>query len=350
MSMQTNTSPNGEAIYRSRPGRALAALGLLACTSLVPSGPVAALELEAYPQIGRFIDEMAQEHGFEPAELEALFRSVRIRPEVVKAMQRPAERLPWHRYRRLFVSSKTARSGAEFWRRHHADLERAAAQYGVPPQIVVAIIGVETRYGATMGRHVILDSLTTLTLKYPRRSDFFRRELEAFLLLAREEGLDPLSARGSYAGAMGIPQFIASSYRSYAVDFNGDRRRDLIGQTADAIGSVANYLHTHRWQRDAPIVSFADVDGNVDAEPYLNKGREPELTLERLRAVGVRIDDAAPDESAVGLIRLEQADGYDYRVGYRNFYALMSYNPSTLYAMAVFELSREIAKAYARPS
>ncbi len=348
--MHTHISPTRKTTSRRRPGRALAALVLLAGTSLTPSAPVAALELEAYPQIASFIEEMVREHGFERAELEALFRGVRIRTEVVKAMQRPAERLPWHRYRRLFVSSKTARSGAEFWRRHRADLERAAAQYGVPPQIVVAIIGVETRYGATMGRHVILDSLTTLTLEYPRRSDFFRRELEAFLLLAREEGLDPLSARGSYAGAMGIPQFIASSYRSYAVDFNGDQRRDLIGQTADAIGSVANYLHTHRWQRDAPIVSVAHVDGDIDAEPYLNKGREPELTLERLRALGVRIDDAGPGERAAGLIRLEQSNGHDYRVGYRNFYALMSYNPSTLYAMAVFELSREIAKAYARPS
>lgn len=313
---------------------------------LWPAAPVLAVEVPAYPLLGTFIDDMVSRHGFDRDELEALFQQARVRKQIVEAMQRPAERLPWHRYRRLFITADTARAGAAFWRRHRTDLGRAAEQFGVPPEIIVAIIGIETRYGSTMGRHVVLDSLTTLTLEYPRRSDFSRAELEAFLLLSREEGLDPLTTRGSYAGAMGIPQFIASSYRAYAIDFNDDRRRDLIGQPTDAIGSVANYLNSHRWRNGEPIVHAAQVAKGVDPQPHLNKGIEPKSTLGRLRSAGVGIDGDGPGETPVGLLRLEQADGFDYRVGYGNFYTIMRYNPSTLYAMAVFELSREIAKEY----
>ena len=216
-----------------------------------------------------FIDDVSAREGFNAAELRGLFENIERQDRVLEAIARPAEDLPWHRYRPIFVTEERARGGVEFLRDNRALLERAEAEYGVPPEIVTAIIGVETYYGRHKGGYPVLDTLATLAFEYPPRARFFRSELEQFLLLAREERVDPRTARGSYAGAMGVPQFISSSYRSYAVDFDGDGQRDLWESRADVIGSVAAYLGRHGWRRGAPVaervrprkLSFGQVGG-----------------------------------------------------------------------------------------
>jgi membrane-bound lytic murein transglycosylase B len=238
-----------------------------------------------------------------------------------------------------------------YWRRHGAALERAAARYGVGPEILVAILGVETSYGEQLGGYLALDALTTLGFSYPKRAGFFQDELKSLLLLAREGSVDPLKARGSYAGALGKPQFIPSSYRDYAVDFDGDGRRDLWGSDADILGSVANYFVRHGWRPGEPIaVPVRFPGGPAQGVPVGLKlaGREPQvpnLTAAELRGLGAEIEtDLAPD-TGLALIRLDGPDGGccdEYWAGLANFYAITRYNRSNLYAMAVYQLSREI--------
>ena len=216
----------------------------------------------------------------------------------------------------------------------------------MPPEVIVAIIGVESRYGESLGRHRIIDSLTTLMLLYPRRSNFFRNEIKEFLLLAREEGLDPLAVKGSYAGAMGVPQFIASSYRHYAVDFNGDKKRDLISQPVDAIGSIGHYLKKHKWRRNQPIVSDVKLGRNASPGKVVTKGLKTSISVAQLGKHGVKLVPSKPSDTAVGLVELEEKKGKLYRVGFNNFYVITKYNRSTLYAMAVYELSQKIVAAY----
>lgn len=319
----------------------------LALLSLSVSGTGHALDLGQHPELNVFIEEMVSKHSFSAEELRSLFRRATLSDKVLKAIKRPAEALPWFRYRGLLVTEKQVTDGADFWKKHEAALQRAWQEFGIPPQVVVAIIGVETRYGRVSGSYSVLDSLTTLTLRYPRRREFFRRELEEFLLLTREEGLDPAAINGSYAGAMGVPQFISSSYRRYAVDFNGDKRRDLISEPIDAIGSVANYLHVHKWQRGAPIAANVEITQPPVSEEMLSSRLETTTTIDKLRGSGLVTDTEVPDGSAVGLVELEGSDNPIYRVTFDNFYVITRYNRSILYAMAVYELSREIEARYA---
>jgi len=318
--------------------RALLMLALLGLPGLAPAVPV-----DDYPYLRAMVDRLAAE-GLDRRELVRTFEQATLRPEVVKAMKRPAERLPWHRYRSFFITPPQIANGIEFWRRHEDTLARAAAESGVPAQIIVAVIGVETRYGTTLGSHPVLDSLTTLTLQYPRRREFFGKQLEHFLLLAHEHALDPLAVRGSYAGAIGIPQFMPSSYREYAVDFSGDGRADLVNQTEDAIGSVANYLSRFEWRRGAPVATPARPEGVVSEDR--DSSRKPDTTVAALRDQGLVIDSAVDGGAPAGVIRLEARDGMRHWVAFENFYVLMRYNPSYLYAMAVSELSDRIRAQY----
>lgn len=318
----------------------LLGLTLFGALLLPPAGR--ALVVAEYPQLNAFIEELVAEGGFERATLHEMFSRVQLREGVVKAMEKPAERLPWYRYRDIFVHEENIENGIAFWQRNAEALARAEREYGVPAQIVVAIIGVETRYGRNMGAYTILDSLTTLMLLYPRRAEFFRAELKQFLLLAREEGLDPAGIIGSYAGAMGYGQFMPSSYRRYAVDFDADRRRDLISGSADAIGSVANYLSSHRWRPGDPVYAPAAASAPVD--DWLSTGREPRHSLEELRRAGVRIEAATGGGTRAGLLGLETRRGQEYRVAFPNFYVIMRYNNSINYAMAVAELGEEIRR------
>ncbi len=312
---------------------------------LVVTAPGArASNLAEHPLLQGIIENLVTKHGYPQRELAQVLSEARLQPRVVEAIKTPYEALPWHRYRKLFVTDAHVNDGIDFWGRHRVSLERAAQQYGVPEHIIVAIIGVETRYGRNLGRHRVLDSLVTLVVQYPRRRGFFSTELEQFLLLTREEGLDPREIRGSYAGAMGFPQFIASSYRRYAVDFDGDDRRDLITQMDDAIGSVANYLHRHRWKPGQPIVGDAEVTKTHVADRYVSDKLKTNSTLGKLMKAGINTGVALNGSSPATLIKLENPDRVDYRIAFENFYVITKYNRSIHYAMAVFELSEELRK------
>lgn len=296
-------------------------------------------------EVRAFIGEMAGKHEFRTDELTALFREVNFRSDIIDAMKRPAEKRAWHEYRPIFLNDRRIDGGVSFRHEHGETLTRAEEEYGVPSEIVTAIIGVETLYGRNTGRHRVVDALATLAFDYPPRSTFFRGELEQYLILAREEGFDPLSITGSYAGAMGAPQFIPSSYRHYAVDFDGDKQRDLLGNVTDAIGSVANYLHAHRWQRGAPIASQVRPGVQVPAE-LVARGIKPSLTVAEYAALGVITVDELPGDAAAAVIELEGAAGPEYWLGLDNFYAITRYNRSSLYAMAVYQLAAEIEAGY----
>lgn len=296
-----------------------------------------------------FTREMVERHGFDSVELQGVLADARYSQAVVDAMDRPYEAEPWRDYRALFITPERIAGGVAFWRENAELLARAEADLGISPRIIVAIIGVETNYGANVGKHRVIDALTTLGFAYPRRADFFRRELEAFLLLSREEQLDPARAVGSYAGAMGKPQFIASSYRNYSVDFDGDGRRDLLDSNADVIGSVANYLKQHGWRPGEPVAFAAELRAEVPAGITVIEKTpgQPDTTAGALRAAGV--DWPEPLDAAVpaSLIRLDGVED-EYWVGLENFYAITRYNHSNLYAMAVFQLGEAIRAGYER--
>ena len=291
--------------------------------------------------VSAFVDEMVDRHGFDHAKLMRIMGKARFRGSIIKAMQRPAEAKPWHKYHPIFVNTARARGGVQFWQQNRALLERAEQEYGVAPEIIVAIIGVETQYGGNTGKYRVLDSLSTLAFGYPKRAKFFRKQLEEFLLLGREEDIDILKSKGSYAGAMGMPQFIPSSYRAYAVDFDGDGKRDLLHSTADVIGSVANYFQRHGWKTGATVTLLARTgDKNIDR--LVEAGMKPSLSLEQLAGHGVEVDAKLPRTEKASLVRLENQHDREHWLGLNNFYVITRYNHSNLYAMAVYQLSREI--------
>jgi membrane-bound lytic murein transglycosylase B len=319
-------------------------IGLLACSGTpVHSGTSERLDPET--EIAPFVADMVSRHGFERERLERTLGGVRVRPEILKAIARPAESLDWYQYYPIFLTETRIAKGEEFWRAHADTLARASRKYGVSPEIIVAIIGVETLYGTRKGKHLVLDSLATLAFRYPKRSKFFRTELEQFLILAQQESFDTPKVKGSYAGAMGIPQFISSSYRRYAVDFDGDGVRDLLNSEIDAIGSVANYLKVHGWQRDGAVALPASVSGD-EYKALVKKGMKPHTPVSDMDNFGVVVLYAGENDSPGALIELTNKGDTEHWVGLQNFYAITRYNHSSLYAMAVFQLAREIRKRY----
>ncbi len=295
------------------------------------------------PDVDGYIKELTKAHGFERAELLALFGEAQRKQNILDAIARPAEKTkPWSEYREIFLTDSRIRDGVEFWRTNAAALARAQAEYSVPPEVVVAIIGVETRYGTNAGSYRVLDALSTLAFDYPPRSTFFKSELTQFLLLAREEGMNPRTLTGSYAGAMGYGQFIPSSFRAYAVDFDGDGRRDIWGNPTDAIGSVANYFRRHGWTADGPVIEPARVT-TPQADAVANESLNLAYTVAQLRALGVTID-GLPDAAEAGLYRYDGAQGQEYWVGLHNFFVITRYNHSTMYALAVHQLGQAIAQ------
>lgn len=292
-------------------------------------------------QLDEFVSEMIQKHAFDRGQLTVLLKGAELKERILQAIASPAEAKPWHAYRPIFVTQSRIKEGAEFWSENEAALARASEVYGVAPEIIVAIIGVETRYGRHKGGFRVLDSLATLAFNYPKRSQFFRSELEQFLLLTREENLDPLQPLGSYAGAMGRPQFISSSYRRYAVDFDNDGFRDLWENNTDAIGSVANYFARHGWQPGQPVTRRATLRGE-GFKAVLSDSPKTDRTAGELRQHGVTFDAELGDDLAATLFALETESEPEHWVGFRNFYVITRYNHSILYAMAVYQLSREI--------
>ncbi len=322
----------------------LASIGLLACSgTAVHSGTPE--RLDPVTEIAPFVSEMVSRHGFERAQLERMLAGVRVRPDILAAIARPAETLDWYQYRPIFLTDTRISKGKEFWRAHADTLAQASKEYGISPEIIVAIIGVETLYGTRKGKHLVLDSLATLAFRYPRRSKFFRTELEQFLILAQQENFDTRKVKGSYAGAMGIPQFISSSYRRYAVDFDGDGIRDLLNSEIDSIGSVANYLKMHGWQRDGAVALPARVSGD-EYKALVKKGMKPHTPVSDMYNFGVVVLYASENESPGALIELTNKEDTEHWVGLQNFYTITRYNHSSLYAMAVFQLAREIRKKY----
>lgn len=297
------------------------------------------------PESRNFINDMVRKHDFSAAELDALFSRAEPRPDIIDAITRPAEGKPWYEYRTIFVNDARIDGGVEFWRTHADTLARAHSTYGVPPEIISAIIGVETRYGKNTGSYRVLDALSTLAFDYPARAKFFRGELENYLLLTRDEGIDPLSLKGSYAGAMGLPQFIPSSYRHYAVDFDNDGQRDLWTNPVDAIGSVANYFSEHGWQSDAVVALPARVSGDNYAA-LADEGLKPERSLREFERQGIGVAGDAPADQPAALLEFEGEAGMEYWLGFQNFYVITRYNRSPLYAMAVYQLAQAIKESY----
>jgi peptidoglycan lytic transglycosylase B len=303
------------------------------------------------PEVRTLIDELVAEHGFDRAALAAAFAQARFQPQIVAAMQRPLVEPPkWFEYAPPFLAAARVDGGVAFWSRHAEALARAEATYGVPAEIIVAIIGVETYYGRNTGRHRAIDALSTLAFDYPRRASFFRGELKQFLLLARDLGISPLVPKGSFAGALGVPQFMPGSYRNFAVDFDGDGRADLWHSADDAIGSVANFLARHDWQPGQPVLLAAAIDAaNRDVVVRrLDGGLSERRSLDAWSADGVTATAAPVDlgPEPVGLLLLEEAgpgvDAATYWIACQNFYVITRYNRSRLYAAAVYELANAL--------
>ncbi|MBV8623035.1 MAG: lytic murein transglycosylase B [Herbaspirillum sp.] len=307
-----------------------------------------------WKEVGRFIDEMVERNQFSRSDLNALFAQTRYLDTAIQLIKPAPSNKPknWAAYRARFVEPVRINAGVEFWNSYGVALARAEAQYGVPMEIIVGIIGVETVYGRNTGNFRAMDAITTLAFDYPdtpnreARMAFFRGELENTLLLAREAGIDPLSLRGSYAGAIGWPQFMPGSIREYAVDFDGDGKIDLRNSPVDAIGSVAHYLAVHGWQRGEPVAFPVTVSAeNRQWEGMLNQGLEAKYTEEQLRAAGITVP-ALPAGMRFGLVDLQNGTGpTEYWIATNNFYAITQYNRSYFYAMSVAELGRAVASA-----
>lgn len=292
------------------------------------------------------IDELVAEEGFQREELQQVFGEAERKDSILEAISRPAEKTkPWYDYREIFVTDKRERQGLEFYAEHRDTLARAERETGVPAEIIVAVIGVETYYGRITGSYRVIDALSTLAFDYPRRSEFFTSELKNFLILTRDQGLDPLELKGSYAGAMGYGQFMPSSYRSYAIDFDGDELIDIWNNPVDAIGSVANYFKAHGWRPGEQVVAAATASPDVTEEWFVRTRADlkPKFTVAEFAAAGVvSDDDLDPTASAVAM-KFELEDGYEYWLGLHNFYVTTRYNHSAMYAMSVYQLSQRIA-------
>lgn len=309
----------------------------------------AAGEYQGSPQVAEFVGEMTRDYGFAAEQLAGLFDQVERKQAILDAISRPAEKVkPWKDYRPIFITEARISKGVDFWNKHADALARAEKEYGVPAQVIVSIIGVETFYGGNTGSWRVLDALSTLCFDYPPRAEFFCQQLREFLILTREQQVDPLTLKGSYAGAMGLPQFMPSSFRAYAVDFDGDGHIDIWTNPVDAIGSVASYFKRHGWVTDEPVVSRAQVKGE-QADSGLTQGLDPVKKVGELRALGWTSADVLRDDIPVTAFRFDGAEGQEYWMGLPNFYVITRYNRSAMYAMAVHQLSGELVAKRGRP-
>lgn len=310
------------------------ALGLCVSGFSIQATP---LELQ-----NQFIDLMVNKHQFDREMVTVTLAKAAKNDVILQSIAKPWEAKPWHQYYPIFLTEKRLTKGLAFWQTHQKSLTRAELETGVPAEIIVAIIGVETFYGSYKGKYSVLDALVTLGFHYPPRATFFRSELAQLFLLAKEENFDITELKGSYAGAMGWGQFIASSYRHYAVDFDGDGVRDLLNNPEDAIGSVANYFKRHHWNTGSDIAFKANVSG-TQYSSLLSKSLKYSHQWSQLQDAGVNIAAVNLNkEMSVKLFEFEQADNKEYWVGLPNFYVITRYNHSPLYAMAVFQFSQQL--------
>jgi len=306
----------------------------------------AADNYSVHPAALALVDELVEEQGFDREELLLVFSSAQRQESILTAIARPAEKSkPWYEYREIFLNDKRLEQGLEFYEEHRATLERAERETGVPAEIIVAIIGVETYYGRIAGSYRVIDALSTLAFDYPPRSEFFTAELKSYLILTRQQGFDPLALKGSYAGAMGYGQFMPSSFLGYAVDFDGDGISDIWNNPVDAIGSVANYFKEHGWRHGEAVVTGATVKGEVPLQWFVQgrKNLQPEHTVAEFAAAGVIADKPVPGDTLASAMQFELKNGYEYWLGFHNFYVITRYNHSAMYAMCVHQLSQRIA-------
>ncbi len=330
--------------------RTIAALALLHALA-AGSARADAESFAARPEVQSFIRQLVERHAFNESELHNVFSRARREEAVLTAVQTQPVALArsWVDYRATFVNERLLRAGLAFWREHRDQLERARRTYGVPEEIIIAILGVETFYGRNTGRWRVIDALATLAFDYPPRAPYFRGELENYLVFAREMQLDVFVLKGSYAGAIGIPQFMPTSYLRYAVDFDGDGVSDLSGNAVDAIGSVGNFLKHHGWRRGEPVQRGARVDGDRHAA-YADGNPLPRHSVEELTQAGIESSGAPlPSGTRAVLLALRSPERpAEYRLGLQNFYVLTRYNRSAFYAMAVSDLADALRAARAR--
>lgn len=314
---------------------------------LVSGPPTLAFDVER-ADVQKFIDTMVEEHSYDRSTLLKALETATSQQSILDAISKPAEKtLTWQAYRRIFLTDKRITAGAAFWQEHRDELQRISGDTGVSCEILVGIIGVETYFGRITGNYRVIDALVTLAFDYPPRSKFFSRELEQFLLLVREEGMDASDATGSYAGAMGAPQFMPSSYRAYAVDSSDDGKRDIWNNWADVIGSVANYFVAHGWQADNDIVTQATLGPDWKGTLPKNILHATE-TVNSLSGQGVMFSTRMAGDHEGQLLTLEGKDDDEHWVGFHNFFVITRYNRSVMYALAVHQLGQEIALEVAR--
>ena len=296
--------------------------------------------------VKEFVAEMAKKHGFNRRELTRVLAQAQYQPSIVKAMDQPPESTlgSWQAYRAIFITPERIEAGTQFWSRNADTLKRAAAEFGVPENVIVGIIGVETTFGRNIGTYRVIDALATLAFDYPKRGAYFRGELEHYLVFSRDQKIDPLRVKGSYAGAIGIPQFMPGSYRRFGVDFDGDGQINLATSPADAIGSIGNFLKLHGWVRGQPVAFSAEVAGDTWRK-LAAAGIVPSTRFADLAGLGIKLAVALPDDTLCALVELESpGQPLDVRVTLQNFFVLTRYNRSNLYAAAVLDLADEIAR------
>ena len=311
----------------------------------------AADNYSVHPAALALVDELVEEQDFDREELLLVFSSAQRQESILTAIARPAEKSkPWYEYREIFLNDKRLEQGLEFYREHRDTLKKAERETGVPAEIIVAIIGVETYYGRIAGSYRVIDALSTLAFDYPPRSEFFTGELKSYLILTRQQGFDPLALKGSYAGAMGYGQFMPSSFLAYAVDFDGDGIADIWNNPVDAIGSVANYFKEHGWRNGETVVVGATVKGKVPEQWFVSgrKNLKPEHTIAEFASAGVIADEPVPPDTLASAMQFELSNGYEYWLGLQNFYVITRYNHSAMYAMCVYQLSQRIAAQVAQ--
>lgn len=310
--------------------------------------------LQANPRMStakeRFIEQFSTRHDFDREQIRQILAKARHDEKALRRIKNPAEALTWHQYRQIFLTEERIEAGAEFWRQHAEHIETTATRFGVEAPILLAIIGVESNYGQSPGQHRVLDALTTLAFEYPPRGEFFRNELAAYLLLTRRLDLNPTQTYGSYAGAMGIPQFIASSYNTFAIAADGTRQADLFNSVADALASAANYLKEHGWKPGGGIAHRTTAHGDKWRELLAPLNR-PVPTAHRpgeLASHGVELPANSAEKSQLGLIELHGEESTELWLTENNFHVLTRYNHSALYAMAVFQLAKAIQEEHKR--
>ncbi|MFI4919647.1 MAG: lytic murein transglycosylase B [Legionellales bacterium] len=295
-----------------------------------------------------FINNMVKTHHFSKQQLTATMNQVQLQPQIIESMDKPYEKKNWDVYRALFLTPQRIKAGMDFWHANQATLAKAQKKYGVPAEIIVAILGVETLYGTSQGKYKVLDALATLAFNYPKRAPYFTKELQEYLLLCREHNVAATKYLGSYAGAIGQPQFMPSSYRYYAVDFNNKGMRDLVNNNDDVIASVANYFHKHGWKTNEGVVQQAQLQGYRYRHIVMNP-KTVNYHYKQLAAAGIKPVTAAynhPDHAA--LLELITNEGNEYWLAYPNFFVITRYNSSPQYALVVYLLSQQLKSDWAQ--